>query len=210
MDELVTVVYEVNGVTVYGEVLQHEEHLYVYAALYRLPEGKGGEPFASVPFAGTTDASDYIEQEVKRHDGGYYDLTDWKDKVDWSMEHEGWRDEVYAPYDEQERTWLGLDEQPDKDSEDVEIPPDLHGGHVGFWTDVDGEPIHILGDPNMSEETLKALQDMARLVRKMQDDAHEDENEQVTPCPLCGSPLSYYSMVRFVECTNPTCDYKRS
>jgi hypothetical protein len=33
------------------------------------------------------------------------------------------------------------------------------------------------------------------------------EIETPDPCPKCGAPLSYYSMVRFIECTNRTCDY---
>lgn len=62
----------------------------------------------------------------------------------------------------------GGDEE--EDAEDVEIPPDLYGGHVGFYADVDGEPMHVLGDPNMSDETLKALQAMARAARKAIED----------------------------------------
>lgn len=33
---------------------------------------------------------------------------------------------------------------------------------------------------------------------------------EVPKCPKCGSELTYYSIVRFVECTNPACDYTRS
>lgn len=41
--------------------------------------------------------------------------------------------------------------------------------HQGFWTSVDGEPVHILGDPNMSEETLAALQAVVRAVVQRMD-----------------------------------------
>jgi ssDNA-binding Zn-finger/Zn-ribbon topoisomerase 1 len=33
------------------------------------------------------------------------------------------------------------------------------------------------------------------------------EIETPDPCPKCGAPLSYYSTVRFIECTNRTCGY---
>lgn len=40
--------------------------------------------------------------------------------------------------------------------------------------------------------------------------AFEDDfaNLETILCPKCGSPLSFYSLVRFAECTNPDCDYK--
>ena len=53
---------------------------------------------------------------------------------------------------------------------------DLHDGHVGMWLEADGEPFHVLGDPNMNEETLEALREMARAARRMMEEkAHEDE-----------------------------------
>lgn len=58
----------------------------------------------------------------------------------------------------------------DDDPEDTDDVPDPYGGHVGFFADVDGEPIHVLGDPNMSEETLNALRELARAARKAIDD----------------------------------------
>lgn len=48
----------------------------------------------------------------------------------------------------------------------TEPPPDPFEGHTGFWIDVDGEGAHVLGDPNMSEETAKALAEVIRAVRK--------------------------------------------
>ena len=41
--------------------------------------------------------------------------------------------------------------------------------HVGFWMDVDGEPVHMLADPDMSEETAKALENLVRCVREKMD-----------------------------------------
>jgi len=38
--------------------------------------------------------------------------------------------------------------------------------HKGFWIDVDGQPIHILGDPEMSKELVEALANMARELRR--------------------------------------------
>lgn len=180
-DEKVTVAYEVTGVTVCGEVLKHADYGHVYACLYQLPEGTNGKPFTSVPFRSTYEAAHWLEIAVKRHDGGYYDLYDWKDQVDWSMEHEGWRDEVYAPYTSDEVAMLGYGAQSEADeeeAEEIEIPSDIHGGHVGFWADVDGQPIHILGDPNMSEETLNALKEMARAVLKQQAQKDAPPNDE--------------------------------
>jgi hypothetical protein len=37
--------------------------------------------------------------------------------------------------------------------------------HVGFWVDVDGTPMHVLGDPDMDSETLEALKAVARALR---------------------------------------------
>lgn len=39
--------------------------------------------------------------------------------------------------------------------------------HVGQWMNVDGEPVHVLADPNMSEETQHALEELVRAARKM-------------------------------------------
>lgn len=33
----------------------------------------------------------------------------------------------------------------------------------GFWTDLDGSPLHISGDPHMSERTLALLREVMRL-----------------------------------------------
>lgn len=37
--------------------------------------------------------------------------------------------------------------------------------HTGFWLNVDDEPVHVLGDINMSQETANAIAEVARLVR---------------------------------------------
>lgn len=39
---------------------------------------------------------------------------------------------------------------------------DFKPPHVGFTMDVDGTPIHILGDPDMDDETRAALEEMGR------------------------------------------------
>jgi hypothetical protein len=39
--------------------------------------------------------------------------------------------------------------------------------HVGFYSKVDGQPIHIYGDPTMSDETLQAIQEVAKAAMKM-------------------------------------------
>jgi hypothetical protein len=47
---------------------------------------------------------------------------------------------------------------------------DPWGGHRGFSIDVDGQPVHVLGDPNMPEQTREALREVARLARKSIED----------------------------------------
>lgn len=46
--------------------------------------------------------------------------------------------------------------------------------HVGQWINVDGEPVHVLADPNMSEETREALVALARAARKMVENRKPD------------------------------------
>jgi plasmid maintenance system antidote protein VapI len=40
------------------------------------------------------------------------------------------------------------------------------GGHEDVWIEVDDHQQHVLGDPNMSEETKKALAEMIKAVTK--------------------------------------------
>jgi hypothetical protein len=47
---------------------------------------------------------------------------------------------------------------------------DPFGGHRGFLIDVDGQPVHVLGDPNMPEKTREALREVARLARRAVED----------------------------------------
>lgn len=47
--------------------------------------------------------------------------------------------------------------------------------HDGQWMDVDGEPVHVLADPAMSDATRKALEDLVRHTRKMLDAMPEKE-----------------------------------
>ncbi|MEO8608887.1 MAG: hypothetical protein ABI690_13430 [Chloroflexota bacterium] len=39
-------------------------------------------------------------------------------------------------------------------------------GHTGFWLNVDDEPVHVLGDPEMSQETANAISEVVRAVRE--------------------------------------------
>jgi hypothetical protein len=57
--------------------------------------------------------------------------------------------------------------------------------HVGMWLDVDGEPVHMLADPNMSEETKNALAELVRLVREMPH-APLDDWDNLRVCVRCG------------------------
>jgi hypothetical protein len=49
--------------------------------------------------------------------------------------------------------------------------------HVGFWAEVNGQPIHFLGDPGMSEETLDALKEVARAAMKWMDEKGRESDE---------------------------------
>lgn len=85
-----------------------------------------------------------------------YECRDWKCLSIYDLEgNELPQDDTFA------------DEEDEDDTEDF---PDPYGGHVGFFVDVDNEPMHVLGDPNMSEETLNALKAMARAARKAIED----------------------------------------
>lgn len=46
----------------------------------------------------------------------------------------------------------------------------LWGGHQGFDIRVDGQPAHVLGDPNMSPETQAALSELIRCVYRALED----------------------------------------
>lgn len=39
----------------------------------------------------------------------------------------------------------------------------MSDNHKGIWVDVDGKPVHMSIDPNMSPETMKALIELVRL-----------------------------------------------
>lgn len=56
--------------------------------------------------------------------------------------------------------------------------------HVGFWTQVDGEPVHMLADPDMSPETAEALAHVIRAARKMVEEDEQDLTGKVL-CTRC-------------------------
>lgn len=37
----------------------------------------------------------------------------------------------------------------------------------GFWIDVDGQSVHVLGDPDMAQQTRQALENMARAAMRI-------------------------------------------
>lgn len=49
--------------------------------------------------------------------------------------------------------------------------------HVGFWVEVDGQPVHMLGDLHMSEETLDAVKEIARAAMRMLEKKAADKSE---------------------------------
>lgn len=63
--------------------------------------------------------------------------------------------------------WVDMRAEP-TDDDDTDPHGDSYGGHVGFWLGVgEGEePIHVLGDPKMSDETAKALAEIAKAARR--------------------------------------------
>lgn len=54
--------------------------------------------------------------------------------------------------------------------------------HVGMWLNVDREPVHMLGDPAMSNETAEALAELVRAAKKMID----DNPKFICLCVRCG------------------------
>ncbi len=51
--------------------------------------------------------------------------------------------------------------------------------HVGFWVEVDGQLVHMLGDLHMSEETLDAVKEITRAaMRMLEKKAAEIEDEE--------------------------------
>lgn len=49
--------------------------------------------------------------------------------------------------------------------------------HVGFWVEVDGQPIHMLGALHMSEETLDAVKEITRAAMRMLEEKAADKSE---------------------------------
>jgi len=72
-------------------------------------------------------------------------------------------------------------------------------GHVGMWLDVDGEPIHVLADPNMSEETANALREITRAVRRM-------DAEQSKPADLDEIEREHHVSARHITMRPPQGD----
>ncbi len=63
-------------------------------------------------------------------------------------------------------------------------------GHTGFWLNVDDEPVHVLGDLNMSQETADAIAEVVRLVRY---------GEKRPPYDYYGWPGPYHQIVKSFE-----------
>lgn len=49
--------------------------------------------------------------------------------------------------------------------------------HVGFWVEVDGQPAHVLGDPNMDDKTAAALAELIRCAIRAVDNDTIEEGE---------------------------------
>lgn len=61
----------------------------------------------------------------------------------------------------------------------------------GFWMDVDGEKIHVQGDPNMSQDELDMLVNIIKAAMKHVEQPYpEDEGRE---CEMCGKPIVYGS-----------------
>lgn len=69
------------------------------------------------------------------------------------------------------------------DDEDIPDNPDLEG-HVGFYaTADDGTPFHVLGNPNMSDETLKALGELAKAAVQYVESKTLPDDDDWSPAP---------------------------
>lgn len=66
----------------------------------------------------------------------------------------------------------------------------------GFWMEVDGSPIHVNGDPNMSEETREAIANLFRAARKAVSEGTIGKGkimtEELKPCAHCESRAYLY------------------
>lgn len=51
-------------------------------------------------------------------------------------------------------------------NDEVSRRPYEDSGHQGFWMNVDGETVHVLGDVKMPQETADALAQVVRAVRE--------------------------------------------
>jgi len=81
-------------------------------------------------------------------------------------------DTMWAAINEQNNAYCAFDDMHWSEMEDFH--------HVGQWMYVDGEPVHVLAAPNMSDETYIALQELVRAAKKMLDDRQPgiDADEQ--------------------------------
>jgi hypothetical protein len=50
--------------------------------------------------------------------------------------------------------------------------------HIGFWLDTDYGPAHVLGDPNMSQETRDALAEVVKAAHKYMEERESEKGEQ--------------------------------
>lgn len=69
--------------------------------------------------------------------------------------------------------------------------------HKGFWMNVDGEPVHMLADPNMTPETQAALEAMVRVVRERMDAATYDG---LRVCEVCGDRECIAPATKCTQC----------
>lgn len=76
--------------------------------------------------------------------------------------------------------WKEIDELDDEEAE--RLVREAFGGHKDVWIDVDGHQQRVLGDPNMSEETKKALAGLVKAATEAVErgDFDNDDEETVT------------------------------
>lgn len=114
---------------------------------------------------------DECKEDMKFDHTDYYDFDIYKCPKcgrEVSMPADGYGAQEDYDYEDDEEDFGYDDDEPKE--EWIGIMDDDPPGHEGFYMDVDGEPVHMLADPNMSPETAEALAKLVRHVRKLLDE----------------------------------------
>lgn len=82
--------------------------------------------------------------------------------------------------DDDDEEDFGYDDEPSlADLYPLEVDDDIDPRErTGFYTSVDGDPVHIQGDPEMNEETFQALQELIRAAQRALDSGWRPKSDK--------------------------------